>query len=64
VAEAVHAYTAGVAYQAFDEERWGRIRPGARADLVWLEADPRAVAPHELPDVEIRGTWLAGRRTA
>lgn len=64
VAEAVHAYTAGVAYQAFDEDRWGQIRPGARADLVWLGADPRAVAPHELPDVAIRGTWLAGRRTA
>ena len=28
-------------YQAFAEGHWGRITPGASADLLWLERDPR-----------------------
>jgi predicted amidohydrolase YtcJ len=64
VQEAIEAYSSGVAYQAFEQHLWGRIQPGTRADLVWLESDPRMVSAHELPGVEVRGTWLAGHRTA
>lgn len=62
VERALNAYTAGVAWQAFAENSWGRITPGAAADLVWLDRDPRAVAPRDLPEVEIRATYLAGER--
>ncbi len=64
VARAVEAYTRGVAHQAFEEDQWGSIAVGARADLVHLGADPRRVPALELPQVPVLGTWLAGRRTA
>ena len=62
VAEALSAYTAGVAYQAFAENIWGRIAPGASADLVWLDRDPRATPPLLLPSVGVRATYLRGRQ--
>lgn len=57
---ALSAYTAGVAYQAFAEQRWGRIVPGVSADLVWLDRDPRTVPPLDLPGLEVRSTYLNG----
>lgn len=60
VERALAAYTAGVADQAFAEGRWGRLTPGASADLVWLERDPRTVAPLELPGIAVRATYLRG----
>ncbi|HEY5148939.1 MAG TPA: amidohydrolase, partial [Mycobacterium sp.] len=33
---ALSSYTGAVSYQAFAEGNWGRITPGASADLVWL----------------------------
>ena len=58
---ALSAYTAGVAYQAFAESTWGTVVPGASADLVWLDRDPRATPALELPDIAVRGTFLRGR---
>ncbi len=63
IEHALSAYTSGVAHQAFADQHpadWGRIRPGASADLVWLARDPRDVLPLDLPAVEIRQTYLAG----
>jgi predicted amidohydrolase YtcJ len=57
---ALSAYTAGVANQAFAETTWGRIIPGASADLVWLDRDPRTIAALELPAIGIRATYLRG----
>ena len=63
VAAALAAYTQGVAFQAFEEASWGAVTPGRRADLVWLEADPSVTDPSDWPGLDVRGTWLAGRRT-
>ncbi len=63
VPAALSAYTQGVAYQAFEEAEWGTVSVGRRADLVWLEADPTTTDPAGWPDLPVRGTWLAGRRT-
>jgi predicted amidohydrolase YtcJ len=63
VPAALSAYTQGVAYQAFEETVWGTVSVGRRADLVWLAADPTVVEPLGWPDIAVRGTWLAGRRT-
>ena len=60
VEQALSAYTAAVAAQAFAENRWGRILPGAAADLVWLDRDPRRTAPLELPHIGVRATYLQG----
>ena len=58
---ALHAYTAGVAYQAFEEELCGTMAVGQRADLCLLSADPRAVDPGDLASVRVLATWSAGR---
>lgn len=63
IATALAAYSAGCAHQAFEEKEWGVLRPGMRADLVHLAVDPVETAPHDLADLPVLGTWLAGRRT-
>ncbi|KUO09729.1 amidohydrolase [Streptomyces sp. DSM 15324] len=60
---ALAAYSAGCAHQAFEEKEWGALRPGMRADLVHLAADPAETAPGDLAHLPVLGTWLAGRRT-
>jgi len=62
-AAALAAYSAGVAYQAFEERHWGVLRPGMRADLVHLAADPAVIPARDLRDLPVLGTWLAGART-
>ncbi len=60
---ALTAYTAGVAEQAFAGQTgpaWGTIVPGASADLVWLNNDPRETPALAVPDLEVRGTFLRG----
>jgi predicted amidohydrolase YtcJ len=61
---ALSAYTAGSAYQSFEEGRRGTIAVGARADLVWLARDPLTTPASEWPSVQVLGTWLGGVRTA
>ncbi|GAB2828304.1 amidohydrolase [Alpinimonas psychrophila] len=58
---ALAAYTHGVAYQAFADDRH-MLAVGQTADAIWLSHDPRVTAPHTLPAIEILGTWLAGKR--
>ncbi|MFI6603991.1 amidohydrolase [Nonomuraea sp. NPDC050536] len=62
--DALRAYTWGVAYQAFAEDRRGTLAAGMDADLVWLGRDPREVEPLELRHVRVLGTWLGGTRVA
>jgi predicted amidohydrolase YtcJ len=61
IERALSAYTAGVAEQAFAEEVWGRLVPGASADLLWLDRDPRETPALELPTIGIRGTYVRGK---
>lgn len=63
-ATALSAYTAGPAYQSFEERDRGSLAPGKRADLVWLSADPLATEPAGWAGLAVRGTWLGGVRTA
>lgn len=60
IGAALASYTGAVAYQAFAEDDWGHIAPGASADLVWLDRDPRYVSPSELSTVQVRATYLQG----
>ena len=47
---AVDAYTAGAAYQEFEEKRKGRIRPGFLCDLAVLDTDIFTADPFALRD--------------
>lgn len=57
---ALTAYTEGVAKQAFAESVWGRLAPGASADLVLLDRDPRNASAADLPGITIRATYVRG----
>ena len=62
--QALTAYTVGTRYQAFRADREEQlIAPGAVADLVLLDRDITRVDPSTLGEVQVVGTWLAGRRT-
>jgi predicted amidohydrolase YtcJ len=61
IERALSAYTAGVAYQAFAEDNWGQITPGASADLVWLDRDPRTTPALALPAIGVHATYLHGQ---
>ena len=60
IERALGAYTAGVANQAFAEGTWGRLVPGASADLLWLDRDPRTTTALELPAIGVRATYVRG----
>lgn len=60
LAEALAAYTTGTAHQAFEAPGVGRLAPGSPADLCLLAADPALVDPHDLPEIEVLGTWHEG----
>jgi predicted amidohydrolase YtcJ len=60
--QAMHAYTAGTAYQAHDDHDAGHIAVGRRADLLATDQDVARVAPLELAEVEVTGTWRRGER--
>jgi predicted amidohydrolase YtcJ len=59
--EALRAFTGGVAYAAFAEERRGMIRVGMDGDLTAFGGDALAVPAAALPDLPIRATVVGGR---
>ena len=59
ILQAIHAYTAGSAFQAFDDDA-GALTVGARADLVVLDRDITAIAGNEVPGVMVDETWVNG----
>lgn len=63
ILQALGAYTAGVAYQAFDDDR-GRIAVDQAADLTLIDSDITALAGLEVPEATIQGVWVDGVRSA
>jgi predicted amidohydrolase YtcJ len=61
---ALSAYTAGSAYQSYEEGQRGVLTIGARADLTWLASDPLTTPASDWPSIAVRGTWLGGVRSA
>jgi len=57
---ALHAYTQGAAYAAFQEDEVGSITPGKRADFVVLSQNLMTVAPSRLLDTEVVATYIDG----
>lgn len=58
--EILHSGTALVGEYFSNEDRFGRVEEGHRADLVLLDADPLADAAHlaEIAGVMVRGRWI------
>jgi predicted amidohydrolase YtcJ len=62
VDQAIRAQTIDAAWQLFSDDVIGSLEVGKYADMVVLSADPRAVLPEEIADLEVRATYLAGRQ--
>jgi predicted amidohydrolase YtcJ len=62
VDQAIRAQTIDAAWQLFADDVTGSLEVGKYADLVVLSADPRAVPPEAIADLEVRATFLAGRQ--
>ena len=60
VEQAIRAQTIDAAWQLFADDVIGSLEVGKYADMVVLSADPRAVPPEEIADLEVRATYLAG----
>ncbi|MBW1783926.1 MAG: amidohydrolase [Deltaproteobacteria bacterium] len=58
--EAIRLYTRGSAYLSFDETRNGTIAVGKRGDFTVMAADPREVAPEEVPEIPVVMTVVDG----
>jgi predicted amidohydrolase YtcJ len=63
VEEALTAYTAGVGYQSFEDDR-GTLAVGARADVVVLDRDVLGSPPEAVGEAQLVAAWCAGTRTA
>lgn len=61
VETALNATCVEPAWLAQDEHRRGRLVGGMLADLVVLDRDPLAIAPDQLPHLEIAATLVGGR---
>ena len=59
VDEALAGYTQGGATLSFEEDVKGRLEPGAYADLVVLDADPR-VAPERIGERRVEQVYVGG----
>jgi predicted amidohydrolase YtcJ len=58
--QALHMYTVGSAYAAFEEHTKGSITTGKLADLVVLDADPCAVEADAIREIRVLQTVING----
>jgi len=61
ILQAIEAYSAGSAFQAFDDDA-GSLTVGSRADLVVLDRDITAIPGTEVADATVDETWMNGTR--
>lgn len=61
VERALRAVTVDAARQLGVAEEVGQLRPGMRADLVWLDRDPR-VSIADWKAIQVHGVWVDGVR--
>ncbi|NND80883.1 MAG: amidohydrolase [Gammaproteobacteria bacterium] len=58
--QALHGFTLGAAYAAFEEDKIGSIEAGKYADFVVLEKDIMQIPAAQIPGTKILQTWLNG----
>lgn len=61
VDEALAMYTVNAARVLGVEGHHGSLRPGSAADFLVLDADPRAVDPHQIGGIQVERTYRGGR---
>jgi predicted amidohydrolase YtcJ len=61
IEQSLSFYTHGVAYQNFNEARFGSIAIGMQADLMILESNPLTTAPHDVAQIKIITVYKKGK---
>jgi hypothetical protein len=59
--QALHSFTLGAAYAAFEEKTKGSLEPGKLADFIVLDRDIMTAEPRLIPEAKARMTVLGGR---
>ena len=62
IEEAMHFYTAAVAYQLFREADFGTLEVGKVADFIILDRNPMHIKPHEVRDIKVLATYRKGEK--
>lgn len=60
--QALAAYTAGAAYAGFAEGRFGELKPGQRADFLFVDRDPLTATAEDLSRTLVLETWIGGQK--
>ncbi|MCX7046941.1 MAG: amidohydrolase [Candidatus Sumerlaeota bacterium] len=60
--EAIRLYTINCAYLTFEEREKGSLEAGKLADFIILDRDILACPEDEVKDIQVRETWLGGKR--
>jgi predicted amidohydrolase YtcJ len=60
--EAIRLYTINNAYLTFEEREKGSLEAGKLADFIVLDRDILTCPVEEVKDIQVRETWLGGRR--
>jgi predicted amidohydrolase YtcJ len=60
IEQSLSFYTHGVAYQNFNEHRFGSIAVGMQADLMILENNPLTTKPHDVAKIKISDLYKKG----
>jgi len=61
--QAIHGFTLGAAYAAFQEDQLGSLAVGKFADLTILSADPMQIDPSEILEIKVLATFVNGQQT-
>ncbi len=62
IEEAMHFYTAAVAYQLFREADYGTLEVGVIADFIILDRNPLETNLHEVRDIKVLSTYRRGKK--
>jgi len=62
VPEALKAMTIENAYGAFQDQKLGTLEAGKWADFIILDSNPLTTPSHQLKDIDVLETWLAGEK--
>lgn len=62
VPEALKAMTIENAYGAFQDQKLGTLEAGKWADFIILDSNPLTIPPHQLKNIDVIETWVAGKK--
>ena len=60
--QALAAYTAGAAYAGFADGRFGELKPGQRADFLFIDRDPLISSAEDIRQTKVLETWIGGQK--